>query len=172
MLYKNGYSSKFCNIQRKNTCVEVSFWWSCWPWESPTQVFCWKYCEIFKNIYFENHLQTAVSVHFKIKRRIQHPVNYLRCFWKKLLVRCLTVENTYLEKKALRFYHFFILSLSYLRQYKIIRPTQNTFTSRPIFRGELISMQALSVKWSFSGSSFDSFSTSMNYSIFAKRANK
>ena len=114
-------------------------------------MFCCKYCETFKNIYFEKHLRTAVSVHFKIKRSIQHPVNYLRCFWKKLLVRCLTVENTYLEKKKfLRFYHFFILSFSYLRQYKIISLTQHTFRPRPIFRGKLMSMQALLVKWSFS----------------------
>ena len=150
VFYKNGYSSKFCNIQRKNTCVGVSFWWSCWSWESPTQVFCWKYCEIFKNIYFENHLQTAVSVHFKIKRRIQHPVNYLRWFCKKLLVRCLVVENTYLEKKLLRFYHFFILSLIYLKQYKNICHTKNTLIPRPLFKGELISRRALLVKWSFS----------------------
>ena len=85
------------------------------------------------------------------ERRIQHPVNYLWWFWKKLLVRCLTIENTYLEKKKLlSFYHFFILSLSYLKQYKIIFPAQNTLIPRPIFRGELISMEALLIKWSFS----------------------
>ena len=50
----------------------------------------------------------------------------------------------------LRFYHFFILSLSYLKQYKIICPTKNTLTPRPIFRGELVSMQVLLVEWSFS----------------------
>ena len=43
------------------------------------------------------------------KRSIQQPFSYLRCFCIKLLVRCLTVQNTYLEKKLLRFHNFFIL---------------------------------------------------------------
>ena len=29
--------------------------------ETPTQVFSCEYCEIFKNTYFEEHLQTAAS---------------------------------------------------------------------------------------------------------------
>ena len=29
--------------------------------ETPTKVFSCEYCEIFKNIYFEEHLRTAVS---------------------------------------------------------------------------------------------------------------
>ena len=29
--------------------------------ETPTQVFCCEYWKIFKNIYFEDHLQTAAS---------------------------------------------------------------------------------------------------------------
>ena len=31
--------------------------------KTPTQVFCCKYCEIFKNTYFEEHLQKADPVH-------------------------------------------------------------------------------------------------------------
>ena len=30
--------------------------------ETPTQVLCCEYCEIFKNTYFEEHLGTAASV--------------------------------------------------------------------------------------------------------------
>ena len=56
----------------------------------------------------KNSLQLRCFPVNVVKERIQHPVNYLRCFCKKLLVRCLTVQNTYLEKKLLRFYNFFI----------------------------------------------------------------
>ena len=60
-----------------------------------------KHCEVFKNTYLEKHLWTAASEHLKIKRRIQHPTfKYLRCFSNKHLVRCLTVQNGSLEKKA------------------------------------------------------------------------
>ena len=64
------------------------------------------------------------------KRSIQQPLSYLRCFCIKLLVRCLTVQNTYLEKKLLRFYNFFILKKKYLKAFL----PQNIFTRRPIFR--------------------------------------
>ena len=68
-----------------------------------TQVFSCKYCEIFKNIFFEKHERTSASVHFKIQIHIQHPaVKYLRCFLEKLLVRRVTVQNTSPEKKAFR----------------------------------------------------------------------
>ena len=57
---------------QENTCVRVSFWWSCSPSglqlyykETPTQVFFSEYCEIFKNIYFEKHLWTTASVNSK-----------------------------------------------------------------------------------------------------------
>ena len=65
------------------------------------RVFSCKCCEIFKNISFEKHLRTATSVYFQIKSRIQDPaVKYLRRLFKKLLARCLTVQNTSLGKKA------------------------------------------------------------------------
>ena len=32
---------------------------------TPTQVFSCEYCEILKNTYFEEHLQTAASMHIK-----------------------------------------------------------------------------------------------------------
>ena len=35
--------------------------------ETPTEVFSCEYCEIFKNTYFEEHLQTAASVFLIIK---------------------------------------------------------------------------------------------------------
>ena len=66
-------------------------------------MFSCKYCEALKNTYFEKHLRTAASAHFKIKRLIQHPaVKYLKCFCKKVLARCLTVQNISLEKKLLK----------------------------------------------------------------------
>ena len=72
------------------------------------------------------------------KRCIQQPFSYLRCFCIKLLVRCLTVQNTYLEKKLLRFYHFFILKKKYLKEFV----PQNIFTRRPIFRWTYIHASA------------------------------
>ena len=35
----------------------------------PTQLFSSKYCEIFKNIYFEKHLRTAASGKYKSNRK-------------------------------------------------------------------------------------------------------
>ena len=53
---------------------------------------------------------TAASVHLKIKRRIYHPVvKYLRCFCRKLLVRCLTLQIASLEKKVLQGWTNFLL---------------------------------------------------------------
>ena len=61
----------------------------------PVNVVKFFWTPILKNIF-----RTAASVHFEIKRRIQHPaVKYLRCFCKKLLVRCLTVWNEYISEK-------------------------------------------------------------------------
>ena len=77
-------------------------------------MFSCKYFENIKKTYFEKHLQTAASVHFKIKRQIQHPtVNYLRCFCKKLLVRCLAVQNTSPEKKLLQGWTIFFLGANF-----------------------------------------------------------
>ena len=78
----------------------------CWSFfwiklqETPTQVFSCECCEVFKNTFFKKHLRTSASVHFKIQNPIQPlAVKYLRYF-EKLLVRCLTVQNTSLEKKS------------------------------------------------------------------------
>ena len=71
--------------------------------DSNTDVFLW----ILQNL-FEKYLQTAASVHFKIKRCIHNPVKYLRCFCKKIVFKCSTGFKIH-EKKLLRFYHFFIL---------------------------------------------------------------
>ena len=35
--------------------------------ETPAQVISCEYCEIFKNTYFEEHLQTAVSKTLKVR---------------------------------------------------------------------------------------------------------
>ena len=78
-----------------------------------------------------NSITTRLSFY---KRSIQQPFSYLRCFCIKLLVRCLTVQNTYLEKKLLRFYHFFILKKKYLKEFV----PQNIFTRRLIFRWSYI----------------------------------
>ena len=41
-------------------CV-IHFIWSEAATEAPTQVFSCQYCEIFKNTYFEEHLQTTAT---------------------------------------------------------------------------------------------------------------
>ena len=43
---------------------------------------------------------------FKIQRRIQHPVKHLRCFCKKLIVRCLTRFRISFLKKAFKVLSF------------------------------------------------------------------
>ena len=60
-------------------------------------------------IFLKEHLRKAaeatciffnvMALHFKIRRRIQHPVKHIRCFCKKLLVRCLTGFRVPLWKK-------------------------------------------------------------------------
>ena len=60
------------------------------------------------------------------KRCIQQSFSYLRCFCIKLLVRCLTVQNKYLEKKLLRFYNFFILKK---KIFKSISPAKYIYTT-------------------------------------------
>ena len=34
--------------------------------ETPTQIFSYEYCEIFKSTYFDEHLRTAASKEYKI----------------------------------------------------------------------------------------------------------
>ena len=41
-------------------CV-IHFIWSEAATDAPTQVFSCQYCEIFKNTYFEEHLQTTAT---------------------------------------------------------------------------------------------------------------
>ena len=47
---------KVFQYSRENTCVEVSFE------ETSTQAFSCEYCVIYKNTFFEGHLQTAASI--------------------------------------------------------------------------------------------------------------
>ena len=88
-----------------------------------------KYCEIFKNIFFEKHVRTSASVHFKIQIHIQHPaVKYLRYFLEKLLVRRLTVQNTSPEKKKLLegWTNFFLGTLLFRCAILLARPIEHT----------------------------------------------
>ena len=49
----------------------------CYYKETPTQLFSFKICEIFKNIYFEEHMQTTASV-AKVKVNVNFErINYL-----------------------------------------------------------------------------------------------
>ena len=60
VLYKKRYSFKFRNIHRKTPVLESLF--NKALKETPTQVFSCKLCDIFKNIYFEEHLRVAAFV--------------------------------------------------------------------------------------------------------------
>ena len=56
VLYKQAVLKNFAKFTGKQ------LYWSLFliqPWGSNTGVFPWKYCKIFKNSYFEEHLQTA-----------------------------------------------------------------------------------------------------------------
>ena len=48
---------KISQISLENTCVEVSFNWK----DTPAQMFSCEICEVFKNTYFEGHLQMTAS---------------------------------------------------------------------------------------------------------------
>ena len=57
-------SSKISHISQENTCVGVSFLIKMQAWrratlskKTPTQVFSYEICEIFKNKFFTEHLQ-------------------------------------------------------------------------------------------------------------------
>ena len=54
----NG-SLKFCNIHGKTPVLESLYYK-----ETPTQVFFCEYCKMFKNTYFEKHLQMATSANW------------------------------------------------------------------------------------------------------------
>ena len=56
VFYRKSCSLKFCNIHMKKTELESVF-----NKVVPTQVFSSKYCNIFINTYFEEHLRTAAS---------------------------------------------------------------------------------------------------------------
>ena len=60
MFHEKSRSQKFRNIHRKTPVLE-SFFNKVTDLQTPTQVFSCEYCEIFKNTYFEEHLQTTAS---------------------------------------------------------------------------------------------------------------
>ena len=69
MFYKKSFSSKFRYIHIKTPVLESLFnevanfqGYNFTKNKTPTQVFLCKYCEIFKKIYFEEHLRTTASV--------------------------------------------------------------------------------------------------------------
>ena len=48
-------SHQICSMKKAvNSCVGVSFYWSCRPSSAPKQVFSCEYCEIFKNTILKN----------------------------------------------------------------------------------------------------------------------
>ena len=53
--------------------------------ESPMQIFPCEYWEIFKNTYFEEHLQKAASVNRKI---------YNQVFWQIIMIQDKKCKNT------------------------------------------------------------------------------
>ena len=59
VLWKKRVLKNQPNYAGKNLC------WSLLLIKSPTQVFSCEICEIFKNIYFEEHLQTNASATWK-----------------------------------------------------------------------------------------------------------
>ena len=69
--------------------------------DTPTQLFSYEYCEIFKNIYFEEHLQMAAStvsdmteallVFNLLSANITKWSNTLKQFVGKLPTNCLSV---------------------------------------------------------------------------------
>ena len=62
-------------------------------WRPLTQVFSFKYCEIFKNTFFEEHLQTAASDLCNSRNRSSPP----EVFWKSVAK---SQENTMPKKES------------------------------------------------------------------------
>ena len=65
MLFKRMFSNTL-QYSHGNACVGVSFGQQLHWKETPTQVFSWKYCEIFKNSFFEKLLWTTASEILKL----------------------------------------------------------------------------------------------------------
>ena len=69
MFYEKSCYWKFCNIYMKTPVLESLFNkiadQACnFIKKIPKQLFFWEYCEIFKNTYFGEHLQTVAFVHW------------------------------------------------------------------------------------------------------------
>ena len=64
-LYKKGGLNNLVNFRGKHLCWSLfnkgSLIKSLYLKETPTQVFSFEICQIYKNTYFEEHLQTAAS---------------------------------------------------------------------------------------------------------------
>ena len=65
--FKSSFSQMFFKIGTlaNFTIFTGKYVWCIYQKENPNQVFSCKYCKTFKNIYFEEHLGTAVSVLIK-----------------------------------------------------------------------------------------------------------
>ena len=70
VFYEKSCSQKFRNSLRKVADLQ--------PYlkDTPTQVFSYEYCEVFKNTYFEEHLLTAASDFLK---QLQNTVSSCFC---------------------------------------------------------------------------------------------
>ena len=71
---------KFRNIHRKTPVLESRFnnvaglkTWNFIKNETPTQVFSYEYCEIFKNTYFDEYLRISTSISFYTPSKHQEP---------------------------------------------------------------------------------------------------
>ena len=61
--YKNIFIAEAANIHKNFQIFTGKLCWSLFTKKKTlTQMFFCEYCEIFRNIYFEEHLQTAASV--------------------------------------------------------------------------------------------------------------
>ena len=99
--FKKGILRNFTIFTGKNLCwslflIKLPVWS---PQETPIQMFSSKYCEIFKNSYFKEHLQTAASDGFFIQF-----VFILATHSKRWKIYILAHQSKYLRTKNLIYF--------------------------------------------------------------------
>ena len=96
------FSEKFCNILRKKPVVVSDFnnisgtGLQLYQKKTPAQVFFCECCEVFKNTYFEEHLQAAASDSYKKWEREKQVVFIAKVrtvLWTPHLVLYVTLEG-------------------------------------------------------------------------------
>ena len=75
---------------------------------TPTQVFSCEYCEVFKNTYFEEHLQTADSTDFKVYFVLIFILLFYLNKWLPTAIIVLELSSTkfFFNKRMLKFASF------------------------------------------------------------------